>query len=193
MNLRHVSGKEFLSEPQEAAWDLSPWLELCSRIDTWTEKAFAHLDGHYQCRRGCHHCCRRISSLLPVEWAALQQAGAIPAADGGLRSDLHPDEPLCGLLASDGSCRHYAWRPVICRTHGHALLLHENEEASVDFCPWNFQDLEELGEEDLLDVERLNEDLLRANALFLRTSYPSRLAELWQWRIEWQADSSCGR
>ena len=82
---------------------------------------------------------------------------------------------------------------MICRTHGHALLLHENEEASVDFCPWNFQGLEELGEEDLLDVERLNEDLLRANALFLRTSYPSRLAELWQWRIEWQADSSCGR
>jgi Fe-S-cluster containining protein len=193
VSLRRATGEEFLAQPQEAPWDLSAWQKLCLRIDAWAEQAFARLDGHYRCHRGCHHCCRRIASLLPVEWAALHQADAHPVADGGLRSDLHPDEPLCGLLASDGSCLRYAWRPVICRTHGHALLLHEGEEANVDFCPWNFQDVEELEEEDLVDLDRLNEDLLRANALFLRHSYPSRLGELWQWRIEWQADSFPGR
>lgn len=185
-----LSGEAFLAVPREAPWDFSQLEALRRRLDAWSETTTERLAAHYRCAQGCHHCCRRISSLLPVEWAALQAAGTLDAeSDSGLESELHPSEKLCSLLDASGSCRSYAARPVICRTHGHALLLSDEEGESVDFCPWNFEAAEELEEEDLLCLETLHEDLLRANAHFLKTSYPSRLQELWPYRIEWQTDA----
>ena len=183
-----IGGEAFLAIEPEAPWDLSAWKLLTARLDTWAEAATVRLAGHYACRAGCHHCCRRIGTLLPVEWAALHESG-VPAGDSGLESELHPGEPLCSLLGRDGNCRNYANRPVICRTHGHALLLRSEDEGdAVDFCPKNFADAVELDEDDLIDLDRLHEDLLRANALFLKASYPSRLEQLWPLRVEWQQD-----
>jgi uncharacterized protein len=184
-----ISGEDFLAIAPEAPWDLTAWKQLTTRLDAWAAESMNRLEGHYACRQGCHHCCQRIGSLLPVEWAALHEAGAAAiVSDSGLESTLHPGEALCSLLGANGNCRNYSDRPVICRTHGHALLLHEDASDTVDFCPMNFTELVELDEDDLIDLDRLHEDLLRANALFLKTSYPSSLEQLWPLRVEWHKD-----
>jgi Fe-S-cluster containining protein len=188
-----LSGEAFLAVPREAPWDFGALQALRARLDAWAAGAFERLAPHYRCAGGCHHCCRRIGSLLPVEWAFLQAAGAMERqGESGLESELHPGERLCGLLDGEGRCRAYEARPVICRTHGHALLLSDDEGDSVDFCPWNFEAAEELEEDDLIRLDSLHEDLLRANAQFLKASYPSRMQELWPYRIEWQADEAPG-
>jgi uncharacterized protein len=184
-----LSGEAFLAVTPEAPWDFSALAALRARLDAWSEATTAKHAAHYVCAPGCHHCCRRITSLLPVEWAFLHASGALDtASDSGLESELHPAEKLCSLLDQAGNCRSYQARPVICRTHGHALLLKDEEGDSVDFCPWNFESAQELEEDDLVNLETLHEDLLRANAHFLTTSYPTRAQELWPYRIEWQVD-----
>ena len=140
--------------------------------------------GTMACRKGCHHCCRRIATLLPVEFAFLAGSGAAGAASD-LESLLHPGEPLCGLLDAQGSCTAYAWRPLICRTHGYLLL----SEEGIDHCPWNFQDLEEVDEDHPFRLENLHETLLRVNLGFLRRSWPARWKELAEVRIEFQDES----
>jgi uncharacterized protein len=134
------------------------------------------------CRKGCHHCCRRIDTLLPVETAYLGTT-ASRQGDHGLESELHPGEPLCGLLALDGSCGAYSLRPLICRTHGHLLLTREG----IDHCPWNFQDLQEIDESALFNLENLHETLLRINLAFLRRAFPDRWRELAHVRVRFQA------
>lgn len=182
-----LSGEAFLAVPREADWDFTALLAMRTKLDAWAEAISERMAEHYACKAGCHHCCRRITSLLPVEWAFLQASGAMDvSSDAGLESALHPGEPLCSLLDARGNCRAYASRPLICRTHGHALLLSDEEGESVDFCPWNFTEVQELEEGDVLRLDDLHQELLRANALFLKASYPSKLEELWPYRIEWQ-------
>jgi len=176
------------------------------------------------CRKGCHHCCRQIATLLPVEFAFLvrdledpsvrpepvegpasgriplvsvlrqaqhersddrlpgSQDGSRSVSGGDLRSDLHPGEPLCGLLDAQGSCTAYVHRPLICRTHGYLLLSDEG----IDHCPWNFEDLEEVDEDHPFRLENLHQTLLQVNLAFLRRSWPDRWRELAEVRIQFQ-------
>ncbi|MEN9355474.1 MAG: hypothetical protein RL318_2799 [Fibrobacterota bacterium] len=185
-----LSGEAFLAVEPEKPWDFTVLLALRARLDAWAEATTAKLAGHYKCAQGCHHCCRRITSLLPVEWAFLHAAGGIDTtSESKLESQLHPAEALCSLLDATGNCRSYPARPTICRTHGHALLIADDEGESVDFCPWNFEAAQELEEDDLVRLDTLHEELLRANAHFLTTSYPTRAQELWPYRIEWQVEA----
>lgn len=136
------------------------------------------------CREGCHHCCRRIATLLPVEFAFLaSRIGRAVAPD--LESLLHPGEPLCDLLDAKGSCTVYAQRPLICRTHGYLLLSDEG----IDHCPWNFEDLEEVDEDHPFRLEDLHQTLLQVNLAFLRRSWPSRWRELAEVRVRFQEES----
>jgi len=135
------------------------------------------------CRKGCHHCCRRIPTVLPVEFAFLvRETDPIPTSNSGLESLLHPGELLCDRLAADGSCQIYPSRPLICRTHG---FLHLSEDG-LDHCPWNFQELEEVDEDLPFRLESLHETLLRVNLAFLRKSYPTRWKDLAEVRIRFQ-------
>lgn len=118
--------------------------------------------------------------MLPVEFAYL--SSPLEAAESGLASALHPAEPLCGLLDPDGSCRDYARRPLVCRTHGWLILSSEG----LDHCPWNFQDLEEVDESLPFSLESLHETVLRVNLAFLRRSYPDAWRSLAAMRIRFQ-------
>jgi len=176
--LRIVSAADFLAEPIRTPWDFTDLERLHRAVE---EKAARQRTlGGIQCRKGCHHCCRRIESLFPVEFALL--AGVRESTPASLASLLHPDEPLCGHLVEDGSCGIYDLRPLICRTHG---FLHLSE-AGLDHCPWNFEDLEEVDEDLPFQLEDLHGTLSRVNIHFLRRSYPSRWKELAQVRIRFQ-------
>ena len=220
--LRILSGSEFLANAPDAPWDFSDLSRLHGAVDEKCQKQEAL--GGVACRKGCHHCCRQIPTLLPVEYAFLVRnqedlsvrpepvegpvSGRIPlvsvlrqaqherlddflsgspegsrSASGVLLcSELHPGEPLCGHLESDGSCRIYGFRPLICRTHG---FLHLSEEG-LDHCPWNFQQLEEVDEDLPFRLETLHDTLLRVNLAFLRKSYATRWKDLAEVRIQFQ-------
>jgi len=176
--LRIVSAAEFLAEPVQNRWDFSDLGRLHLAVAEKCERQEAL--GGIRCRKGCHHCCRRIESLFPVEFAFL--GGDCGSPPGPLESLLHPGESLCGHLASDGSCGIYDRRPLICRTHG---FLHLSE-AGLDRCPWNFEDLEEVDEDLPFHLEDLHQTLWRVNMLFLRRSYPTRWREFVQVRVRFQ-------
>ena len=168
------------------AWDFSDLLRLHAAVEAKCSAQAA--SGSTACRAGCRHCCRRIATLLPVE-AAFLSAGhpdwirlrRLPPA-AALGSDLHPGEPLCGLLEAAGTCGAYPHRPLICRTHGFLLLSNEG----IDHCPWNFEELEEVEEDLPFHLEDLNETLLRINLAFLARSWPGIWRELAHARVDFQ-------
>ncbi len=197
--LQILSSTAFDALEPQSPWDFSGFQKLLDAVDKKCrvqESAFA---GQIACKAGCFHCCRRIPTILPVEWAWLQQnqrasANSIPfapgqhpeemstAQQGALRSELHPDESLCDHLDAAGLCSIYPARPLICRTHGMLLLSDEG----IDHCPWNFPSLTEVEEDHVFRLENLHETLLRVNLAFLAGSYPSKWRELALIRIEFQ-------
>lgn len=186
-SLRILSSAELWAIAPEVPWDFSGFEKLLAAVDGKCSRQESALAEQIACKAGCHHCCRRIPSVLPVEWAWIRAAGADASgqnpASMGLRSDFHPDEPLCGHLDARGLCTIYTARPLICRTHGSLIL----SEDGLDHCPWNFQNLEEVDEEIVFRLENLHETLLRLNIAFLQRSYPSRWRELAGIRVEFQA------
>lgn len=198
--LEILSGAAFDALVPEVPWDFSGFEKLLEAVEARCALQERELGGQIACRAGCHHCCRRIPSILPVEWAWIRacmpnrsvrpEEGSAGvrlegrAVSGGshLRSELHPGEPLCGLLDAGGLCSIYAARPLICRTHGLLIL----SEEGLDHCPWNFGDLEEVDENLVFRLENLHETLLKLNLAFLRRSYPAGFARLAAARIEFQ-------
>ena len=185
--LEMLSGADFDAIAHEAAWDFSGFEKLLAAIESKCAKQASALAEQIACKAGCHHCCRRIPSILPIEWAwirasDLETGRQTPPVEGGLRSDLHPHEALCDHLDAKGYCSIYPARPLICRTHGMLIL----SEDGLDHCPWNFQELEEVDEDLVFHLENLHETLLRLNLAFVRKSYPRDFARLAAVRIRFQ-------
>ncbi|MBK8801005.1 MAG: YkgJ family cysteine cluster protein [Fibrobacteres bacterium] len=178
--LRLLEPSEFLGLPPKSAWDFKDLERLHAAIGE--KSALQEALPGLACRKGCHHCCRRIPSLLPVEFAYLSSIAA-SGGDSSLRSELHPGEALCGLLDDQGACRLYERRPVVCRTHGLLIL----SEAGLDHCPWNFQELEEIDESLPFSLESLHETSLRVNLAFLQRSYPDAWRSLAAVRVRFQS------
>ncbi len=186
-DLEILWGAAFDALVPDAPWDFSGFEKLLAAVDDKCGRQERALAAQIACKPGCHHCCRRIPSILPIEWAWIKAAALDTGLhrtleEGGLRSDLHPDELLCGHLDECGLCSIYAARPLICRTHGMLIL----SEDGLDHCPWDFQELEEVDEDMVFRLENLHETLLRLNLAFLRKSYPLGFARLAAVRIQFQ-------
>lgn len=143
---------------------------LLSRVSARCEEIETALAGHMACRKGCSTCCLNIS-LFPVEAVRLRLAFDTLDEDRKAfalaRTAESTDEGPCPLLDEAGACLLYDHRPVICRTHGLPILF-DDEKGSrrVDFCPENFQALESLSGEAMIDLDALNQMLAAVNAQF---------------------------
>lgn len=148
---------------------VAAYRELREELDRACEGLAAMHAGHMGCRAGCSSCCTNLS-VFPVEYDVilhdLQRDG-----QQGMGFDL---QQPCGFL-KDGLCTLYAYRPIICRTHGLPVAF-TNEtfdppEVNVSFCPMNFADVDldqyEFGPQNTLDLDRLNERLREINDLYL--------------------------
>jgi len=140
----------------------SSYRGLLARLDIFARELAARHGTHIVCAPGCAGCCRQRLELLPVEFYYLQAAVQklsvrAPAAAPG----------DCPLLAG-GLCLLYAYRPVICRTHGMPLLMEGGGRQWVDCCPENFTStrLRELPGDSLLHLERVNLLLVSVNHVF---------------------------
>lgn len=143
---------------------------LLARVSARCVEIETALSGHMACRKGCSTCCLNIS-LFPVEAVRLRLAfdalGGERKATVLARADESTDEGPCPLLDEGGACLLYDHRPVICRTHGLPILFADEKGARrVDFCPENFQALESLSGDAMIDLDALNQMLAAINARF---------------------------
>ncbi|WP_300670365.1 YkgJ family cysteine cluster protein [Desulfoluna sp.] len=148
---------------------------LLARVSARCEEIESVLSGHMACRKGCGGCCLNIS-LFPVEALRLRLAfdtleedrTAFALAQAATSSDEGP----CPLLDETGACLLYAHRPLICRTHGLPILFDDGQgNRRVDFCPENFQALESLSGEVMLDLDPMNQMLAAVNAMFCKALF----------------------
>lgn len=144
--------------------------ELVQKVDTFSADTVQKYKDHIVCRHGCTECCRYDLTLLPLEYYILQRhfaelQGSKRSGDPDLK-DLSATDS-CPLL-HEGGCLLYSSRPIICRTHGLPLLLHEQSKEIRDCCPKNFSglSLEEIPDTDLLQLETLNTILIALNSAF---------------------------
>jgi Fe-S-cluster containining protein len=140
-----------------------------------TDRMADHLTDYYRlhlvCRPGCSTCCRHDLSLFPVEAAAVRVAVlALAEVTRALVLRQAWATPRACPLLVDDRCAIYPDRPLICRTQGLPLLIvGEDGEQTVDFCPRNFASdgaTDCLDESFLVPLERLNSMLVLANLAF---------------------------
>lgn len=127
-----------------------------------TELSVVH-ERYMQCRRGCDGCCEDFN-IFPVEFFTIAE-------------DLHGRYPehtagRCVFLSS-GVCTLYAYRPLICRTHG-LPLVRMNDEGEWEFstCDRNFRDAGAalFTEDNVLFEDVMNSRLFLLNREFIHAS-----------------------
>ncbi len=144
-------------------------MQLVKRVDQLCKIAEEALHEHLSCAEGCSSCCKAIT-LFPVEAAAISAAVAALSKDEAEALRHHAKvgvkRDVCPLLL-DNRCLIYAFRPIICRTHGLPIMFTDQGERRVDYCPQNLQNCKSLPGSAVIDLDRLNELFVAVNALFV--------------------------
>ncbi|HEY6838014.1 MAG TPA: YkgJ family cysteine cluster protein [Geobacteraceae bacterium] len=149
--------------------ELANYRQLVAKVDELCGHVTEAFRQNIACRPGCISCCRHLS-LFPVEAVAVAYAlrELSPAQAARIHEKAQhasPDDP-CPLL-DDDLCLLYDARPLICRTHGLPIMTCEGDKQHVDFCPMNFQGIDSLPGQAIINVDRLNAALIAINALFV--------------------------
>ena len=147
---------------------IEQYRQLRDDVDRQADLLFEAHSHYMQCRRQCTDCCINLT-VWPVEFFAiledLRAAAVKPVFDA---------KASCGFL-KDGLCQIYAFRPIICRTHGLPLVYLDDEADEpvhgVTFCQKNFTGLDAdaiaFGPANTLDMDAVNETLARLHTAFL--------------------------
>jgi uncharacterized protein len=147
---------------------LGNYRNLVAKVDEHLSRISIEYGDLISCRKGCDGCCRHIS-LFPVE--AVAMAASLrefsPAKSAHIRKLARTACAGACPLLENGSCLLYAYRPIICRTHGFPLLTDREGEKSLDFCPKNFKDVASFSASAVMNLDLLNTTLASINALFI--------------------------
>ncbi len=120
---------------------LEAYRQLIEKLDNFFNQAISKYEADMDCQSGCDDCCQRDLSLYPIEVARLIEGFSKLPADCQKRISKQAQvaqrssEAACPFL-EEGRCLAYDLRPIICRTHGLAMLIPGTGELSV--CPHNF-------------------------------------------------------
>ncbi|MGH1340725.1 MAG: YkgJ family cysteine cluster protein [Nannocystales bacterium] len=119
-------------DPQTARTAL---VTLRSRVDAHFDEAARLAGDQMRCARACDRCCHVDLSIFEVEAAPVRDAlaGLPEQTRSRVRAQAEQTEHCAMLL--DGLCAVYEQRPLICRSHGSAVLL---EDGRVEHCELNF-------------------------------------------------------
>jgi Fe-S-cluster containining protein len=126
---------------------LPQYRDLRARVDDKFREISAAYPADFNCRQGCHSCCKPALTVNALERAELREHfEARPALVEELRT-LAVENPhlgkRCSFLRSGGDCAVYEVRPLVCRSHGAPLQfrpLDSRDEnlRNRDVCPLNF-------------------------------------------------------
>lgn len=168
----------------------NPVRSLHQNVDQFFSKIEGKYKSELKCKVGCTQCCHvdlsisQAESSLIEEW--LEQKNDDEKDE--LKKIWGQAQPLgksytsdsskpCAFLY-DGKCSIYEVRPVICRSHGIALIRQSDEQTKeIDACSLNFQ-VELPPMDDCLDLDRLNTLLAVANKVMGFDDTRTRLKKL---------------
>ena len=144
---------------------LTPYRDLLNSVDRLLYRIGRRYSAQIACHRGCSCGCRNLS-IFPIEALflanALQNLLAEPAARIRRRA-VTASFWECPLL-EDRACYLYAFRPVICRTHGFPLQTIYNERVSIGYCRHNFKNMSSIPDDAVIDLDHINGALRTINA-----------------------------
>jgi len=139
--------------------------DLLTRVDRLLDRIQRRYSGHIVCHKGCACGCRNLS-VFPVEALSLVNAIRNLSEETGAKIRRRAAATSfwdCPLL-EDRACSMYAFRPVICRTHGFPLLTHYKGRPSIGYCRKNFKDMSPIPEDASIDLDNINRTLRAMNA-----------------------------
>jgi len=161
---------------------LMDYHRLVARVDGMVQRIRRKYDAHIACHKGCACGCRNLS-VLPIE--ALSLSDAVQDLPEGLKAKILKRASTasfwdCPLLQA-GACSLYAFRPIICRTHGYPLLTYYQGRPSIGYCRHNFKNIPIIPPDALIDLEKVNSTLRVINASAVaepvqRLKLPDRLS-----------------
>jgi Fe-S-cluster containining protein len=144
---------------------LVSYRHLVVRVDRILGHIRRKYGGHIACHKGCGCGCRNIS-IFPVE--ALAIADAMQTLPEAVIAEFQRRAAStsfweCPLL-EDRVCRLYAFRPLICRTHGFPLRSIYKGQPSIGYCRHNFKETTAIPDDAIIDLDRINDMLRSINA-----------------------------
>ena len=156
---------------------LMDYRRLVTRVDRMVRRIRRKYRAVIACRKGCACGCRNLS-ILPIE--ALSLCGALQDLPHSVIATIRRRAAAvsfweCPLLRK-GACSLYAFRPIICRTHGYPLLTHYRGQSSIGYCRHNFKNMPSIPADAVIDLEKINGSLRVINASAVRQ--PDRVLQL---------------
>ncbi len=156
---------------------IKKYKRLIARVDEACSAIQARYADQVACRKGCAgNCCRIHLSIYAIEAIAL--AYALKKLPRDLARHIRrkaantcgfgPCPTPCPLL-EDGACLMYASRLVICRTHGLPMRTEYRGRQSVGFCQKNFRTSKTVPDDAVMDLDKLNAELIALNRALLVT------------------------
>lgn len=116
--------------------------ELTAKVDTFFTRVESRYENAMQCKASCTACCHVRLSVTGLEASVLREGLAgLPEAERTRLAQRagHARPGVCPALEADGRCAVYAWRPLVCRSHGVPIRQREPDgTASVSACEKNF-------------------------------------------------------
>lgn len=138
------------------------YARLAEQVDSMFRRNLERYRSQIHCGAGCADCCQQDLRLLEMELARLLEAAAgLPLEERravlqAARALRAGEREACALLDERERCRVHPARPLICRSHGLALLMRPVDgaegEAELSVCPQNFSEDAQVDGDCVLDL-----------------------------------------
>ncbi|MGD2187439.1 MAG: YkgJ family cysteine cluster protein [Desulfobacterales bacterium] len=146
---------------------------LVGRVDRLLDRIQRKYGHQIVCHKGCSCGCRNLS-IFPVE--ALSLAAALQALPEAIIAKFQRRAASAAFwdcpLLEDRACSLYAFRPLICRTHGFPLQTIYRGRSSIGHCRHNFKETASIPEDAIIDLDRINAALRVINAAAVDKLWP---------------------
>jgi len=148
---------------------LIPYHELLAAVDRIISGIRHRYADQIACRKGCACGCRNLSIFL-IE--ALSIAGAVQEMPAATAARIRKRAVTASFwdcpLMEDRACSLYAFRPLICRTHGFPLQTIYRDQMSIGCCRHNFKNMSSIPDDAVIDLDQINGALRDINASAVR-------------------------
>lgn len=112
--------------------------ELTAKVDGFFARVEARHGDDMQCTTGCSDCCHVRLTITGVEAAAIREHVASWPQERRRALADHGPADHCAALGSDGRCKIYGARPIVCRSHGAPIRMRRDSLPVVEACFRNF-------------------------------------------------------
>lgn len=116
--------------------------ELTAKVEAFFPRVQSRHGSAMQCKAGCTACCHVRLSVTALEASVIRDGLATLPEEERARLAQRAKQRtsgVCPALEADGRCALYAWRPLVCRSHGVPIRHREPDgTAALSACDKNF-------------------------------------------------------